>query len=1619
MRPAIPLRYMIQPELAAALSGDEGSTWLDDIGVVEYEFESRPIGLDFGLSLVPLIDGMVEGIVLLNLPGFAVQLAASTDDAIRIELLLSDRGVTLTAAVPLSLRFQPPLFNRIDTSSYEIRADTAEGVRVPIGTPSLTLAVLTDAEGNVGIQFDLAYEVPESFSVPEPLMIGETGVVFELEGLTPSFSSGAPRPENAPEQWRGMFAERLAVRIPALFDGVIAARNFGVGNTGVYGSLALTSLELTYDETRTPRFEGTVAGTFLGLDGGLKEVRISLVDSIPSEFAVAGQLLLPFFDKPTEIAASLDTTGKFALALSSEDGLADLELNDILRLHIESFGVEVEDAKASFILAGKMTPLLLGDQGMQWPSLDIERLSIDTEGNVDFDGGWLDFPQQQTLNLGAFRITLSELGFGSEGAMRDGTAIQRQWLGVSGAINLLEGIPISASVHGLKVSWDPGVEGGDIELTMEGIGVSLEIPNTLRLAGQVRFEKLDNEDYEGDIVRGQITLDIIALRMSLSGELIIGSLRNKHTGSEFALAYVVLDLQFPTAIPLGATGAGLYGLLGLVGVNVAPDRHQSPENPEEQESWYAWYKEDRGENSARNVTKMQKWAPKEDHYAFGAGLTVGTVYDDGYTINVRALLAVLIPGPVIMIEGRANLLKSRGDGKGEQGAFYALAVFDGIAGTFQLNVDVLYEIESVVTVGGGVEAFFDFNDPARWHLWLGQKEPETKRIRAQILSLFQVSLYLMIDNNGLLTGAKAALDIRGEYGPLTVVLEIGLSFDAGIYWNPLYCEGRLEFLINIAIRLFGIGIGILIHLLLEAKAAAPFWVHGLARFKVELPFPLPSFDAQVEFTWEEPTLPEPVWPLLKSVVLTHPFAEDAAWLPTEDEHSHLRPIVPVDALAIAKFARPLVGRSYRMGDNGAIEPLGHDQIDDFTLSYFCESIVLNERRETGYEPVAKSPLSGPDEFTGLLPLDVGADALITGTDAQEPEWRLWKYDALPGASVYQREDAADQLTPCPAAPELQETCVDFGVLAAGIFFGPAFQLGGWNFRTRSHRPSIRLGRLEFDSALWVRFPKPVRRFTVRLSGQVAPILGFLDGVEVVTQETPQDRADSMYTVSFEAEQGVDTLLIEPAPWQLAVTRIPKLASICTVERDALEAVERLRADGDAAARQQDGGSQRRLLLRPNTDYRIDVVTRVKGGAEYSDPLTQSFYFRSGDGPGADQLSDATVAELADQLSAPEFEQMGPVQRAARLNFAAGKLNTIAPYIEQTQPAAEDDPFYFGLDVRVIFRNRFIEQMYSSGQRLDFRFTDLNGHAVPPDPAERRSAAWLQALFLLASPGLLTWEARRRAADCQDTTSRGPASGAPVLWINLADARLKGRRRYLAELVLEGGTSHVPLYDFSFVTSTYSTPSELLLSGIDASEDDSPRQVVRRFEVPTATVDDAVFADSVAQYRSLSTTRGALRSAVERSSLLESHDLLAECTESRQQFDQLANTAHRVVMTALGIAPTRERPPALEVFATRTTRGILIRLESPEPFAWTRWRLTLRYNDGETSRSLTLISLPNVDRTSALLVTESSGNAHFGPGDVELLLEYLSLDALDHPELSIGGATYQPEPVLLRFALGVA
>jgi hypothetical protein len=406
---------------------------------------------------------------------------------------------------------------------------------------------------------------------------------------------------------------------------------------------------------------------------------------------------------------------------------------------------QVENSLFVVKLSGDIRPLIAD---LEWPTFQIKELAIDSKGNVHIDDGWINLPSKYSLDFHGFPIEITKLGFGK-------TDDGGKWVGFSGGLKLVEGMSPGVSVEGLRIIWYD--DNRDSRITLNGVSVELDVPGVLHFKGEVSYRKLTENNTEIHRFDGAIVLELKALDIKVEGILVVGS--ETGTQGKFTFLAIYLASEFPSGIPLWATGLALYGVSGLFALNMEPNKGAD-------EGWYedpvsgkdGWYK-----RAPVGITDLQnKWDPKLGSLAFGAGAIIGTYPDNGNTFNGKFLLAVILPGPILLLEGRGDLLKKRAelDKAGQKAAseprFRALAVLDELAGSFEIGMEARYkkgDTGQLLDIRGGADAYFNLHNGNDWHIYVGRKEPREKRVQAVLFRIFKANAYLMLDAHSLATGA--------------------------------------------------------------------------------------------------------------------------------------------------------------------------------------------------------------------------------------------------------------------------------------------------------------------------------------------------------------------------------------------------------------------------------------------------------------------------------------------------------------------------------------------------------------------------------------------------------------------------------------------------------------------------------------------------------------------------------------------------------------------------------------------------------------------------------------------------------------------------------------------------
>jgi hypothetical protein len=981
----------------------------------------------------------IDGEIALRVPGldFATFALGSTAGSVDFELTASFEPFRLGIEVPVTLRLDANILRPIKGGTgYEPDLD-AETLNIGLGTIGLSI----DGDGNLDLGLSAAVQIPRC-------MIGTTGVVIEgkIRWLTPVTPN---LPPGTPANFTGLYFDDVIVEMPQLPPAVDGIRMDDVflGTGGFSGIISKPGLTLQWNGTD---FTGPMTGELFGFKGGISALSVRFEQNALVASEIRGDIFVPYFNKRVGLTLGLDGTGGLtataALPHSSppETGvtpggagyLVHLNVANVLSLDIAALRFEALSGSLPRLgISGRVAP---GSGVLDFPPIEFSGLWIDTRGRIHTEGDGLRLPSRYVLNFHGFQLEISKLGFGN-------TEDRGKWIGFTGGVRLTAGMPAGASVEGLRITWFE--DGRQPQITLNGVRVDFEVPNTLKFNGAVSYDSATQQ------FRGAVKLDLIALRMQVDAVAVFG----RHQGQNYLAVY--LAAQFPAGIPLFATGLGVYGMAGLFALNMEPNRQAS-------QPWYEigsttdWYHSP----PAVGVTRLEKWKPQIGSMAFGAGVTLGTLADNGHTFSGQLLLAIVFPGPILLLQGSASLLKERAT-LDTDATFRAIAVLDGRAGTLSFGLDAQYRFDNtgkLIDIRGAAEGFFNFNDPNAWRLNVGLKDPRERRLSARLFQLFDAYAYVSLNAQQLAMGAWIGFRQQWQFGPLSVALEAWLDGNARVSWKPAHFYGDLWLHGSARLSVFGFSVGLTVDARLTADVFDPFHIVGQFSVAIDLPWPFSDISVNINLEWGPNPVPPPLPLALKEVAIEH-FKATTSWplprsgsapllLPNYDSNGDgfwqtpiygtvpgnlaNSPVVPLDARPHITFARN-VHDDARVGVNAqAVVPAEERVGDPVTkrgpalIRYGLHELALEKLSGSQWTAVARK---------GTTPNPAGVDPLygswapmpqMPGGDGRNPgQVKLWLWSKTPFNYTRRSSRAWDDWFavefsgyPCQTLPG---TCWDF------------------------------------------------------------------------------------------------------------------------------------------------------------------------------------------------------------------------------------------------------------------------------------------------------------------------------------------------------------------------------------------------------------------------------------------------------------------------------------------------------------------------------------------------------------------------------------------------------------------
>lgn len=325
---------------------------------------------------------------------------------------------------------------------------------------------------------------------------------------------------------------------------------------------------------------------------------------------------------------------------------------------------------------------------------------------------------------------------------------------------------------------EDSIELGDFSVSLNKLGVTVDVPGTLEGRGELGFSKAG----PATVVEGQVDLGLVPIDLRIYGGLKL------YSADELRALYAHLGVEFAPGILLGSTGAAIYGFFGLIGVNMG----RSLPEP------LPWFK-----GPPVGVTDVDKWVPDRGHWAFGVGTVIGTAYDNGFSFNTKGAFLLEVPGPVFTLATESRFIQAKPPvGDAATGDIVSIVMLDFENDLLLIGIDFTFEKPRLIEFRVPTEVFFNLADAGDWHIRFGQWSPESKRITVRLFDMFDAWGYLVLegsaddapipmDLHGVALAAGARIEIFWGSRSVGVYLEAFVEVHVGLQIQPLLLQGLL------------------------------------------------------------------------------------------------------------------------------------------------------------------------------------------------------------------------------------------------------------------------------------------------------------------------------------------------------------------------------------------------------------------------------------------------------------------------------------------------------------------------------------------------------------------------------------------------------------------------------------------------------------------------------------------------------------------------------------------------------------------------------------------------------------------------------------------------------------
>lgn len=731
--------------------------------------------------------------------------------------------------IRLALEFPRNLLKPIDPQTQEIIED--ENVKSQL----LFDAGRLDFSSRKGFEFEGTSEF--SFQKSQ---IGNTGLTLEFENAKLDLSRNSNISEadvdGRGNEFIGVYVKDAMIGLPSKWFRndpnsnttlQLGGHNLLIGTGGISGTIALETIQ-PGGVVGENDYLWMKIGNDNGFQIGFNRFDMTFNQNAITESNIRASVKIPKFTNPStnaplqvDFVGKLQEDGDFNLTTTIDGGLQASLFNFV---HFDFKSLELGRKDGEFYLGAscdiwfenEVMTRILGNQRISLPNLRIH-----SDGSIELIGGNSFIPANVNLELGPVNMAVTGIHFGSY----EQNGRKYSYWGFDGAMSV-DPLGIDVRGEGLKYYYSIDDAPRDSFLRIQTLQVDLVIPGN------------SSADAAFAIIHGMLTIPEPGSSTEYKGEISLKLPKVKIAGGASMRlmpkepAFLVDSyVDLPAPIPIGPVG--IYGFRGLLGYRYVAEK-EAVGLVSGEDTWYDYYKYPRRGINEGKFSGPNRTAGYNNPFSLGAGVVLGTSFDSGTIISVRAMMVLSLP-TLFMLDGRASLLSARLglDDTGEPPFFAFIAWGDssiemGMGADFQLPKND----GRIFSLHAQVESRFPFNNASGWYVNLGTREnPNTARVFKNILDL-RAQAYLMLSSQGIQAGARADFELKKNFFGIKVRIyafaEVGgkVSFERPQIGGYVYLGGGID--VNVW-RLIYIGFDLSTYL--SAEAVKPFLIHAELQFR--------------------------------------------------------------------------------------------------------------------------------------------------------------------------------------------------------------------------------------------------------------------------------------------------------------------------------------------------------------------------------------------------------------------------------------------------------------------------------------------------------------------------------------------------------------------------------------------------------------------------------------------------------------------------------------------------------------------------------------------------------------------------------------------------------------------